>query len=427
MSMDDVTFASAKIAPCSYSPTLSASADPQQKRVKFEAHGAAGSSGTASPKSSPLRRGRGLARTMSAASLLSSHAGSHNGPRIKVSGKRRIGFFGAAIPFLLSLSPSSLIATAFVVYTLFSLLFGILYYAIGEACYYLPPTGWSFQEALWLSVHTFSTVGYGSIYPTCAGGQLLVVLESFLSLIISSLIAGAIFFEVVRPRSRVRYSKNALVMCDGDTQKITFRMVRESSTVLRDVNLRVMARFVVTDEDGLQHTTRTELGLKSSYYNVLDQWQVYHEIDETSPLWAVRDRLGAALSGLEVSLIAFDVAYNQEVRRFHAYQHTDLVIGASFVGMVEGSVDAHSGVQTLDIRHDKLDLYQLHTDEQGQRKRSGLSRLFARSLRRVNVTLSGGGGPGRAHHLGGAAGSSPAPNAMLGALAALRKRPDAGT
>ena len=95
-------------------------------------------------------------------------------------------------------------------------------------------------------------------------------------------------------------------------KKITFRMVRESTTTLRDVNLRVMSRFIET-EKGRQSTRREELTLKSSYYNVLDQWQVYHVIDETSPLWPIRDTLETALSGLEVSLIAFDSAYNQEV------------------------------------------------------------------------------------------------------------------
>ena len=95
-------------------------------------------------------------------------------------------------------------------------------------------------------------------------------------------------------------------------KKITFRMVRESTTTLRDVNLRVMSRFIET-EKGRQSTRREELTLKSSYYNVLGQWQVYHVIDETSPLWPIRDTLETALSGLEVSLIAFDSAYNQEV------------------------------------------------------------------------------------------------------------------
>ena len=94
-------------------------------------------------------------------------------------------------------------------------------------------------------------------------------------------------------------------------KKITFRMVRESTTTLRDVNLRVMSRFIET-EKGRQSTRREELTLKSNYYNVLDQWQVYHVIDENSPLWASREQLGPVLSGLEVSLIAFDVAYNSD-------------------------------------------------------------------------------------------------------------------
>ena len=57
-------------------------------------------------------------------------------------------------------------------------------------------TPFSFEEALWLSVHTFSTVGYGSIYPVCLGGHFFVVFESFVSLLITATMGGAIFFEV---------------------------------------------------------------------------------------------------------------------------------------------------------------------------------------------------------------------------------------
>jgi len=390
-----------------------------------------------SPKAPGVLRRSTTFSGLSTRQLHGTAGPTHKGARIKNTGRRPVGIFERLITFVLRLSPSALLCTAAVIYLGFCFLFGLLFFALGEECFALPSTGWGFDEAMWLSVHTFSTVGYGSIYPLCLGGHLLVLLESFLSLIVTALIGGAIFFEVVRPRSRVRFSKNCLVdthpsggnpsggNADGRAakgapqQQLTFRMVRESSTVLRDVNLRVQAKYLSKGPDGTMQSRRTELSLRSSYYNVLEQWQVYHLIDETSPLWALRSELASSLSGLEISLVAFDVAYNQEVRRFHAYEHADLVHGASFVGMVEGSII--DGEQVLEIRHDKIDLYQLHGSAARTKKKFALGRLFKLGAK-GKVQPGAGGSTGAAGASIFDAANLSAPSPMMQALQASRKR-----
>lgn len=291
---------------------------------------------------------------------------SHDGPKVKVLGKRRKDFFSTFIPSILQLSAPALIFMSFVIYICCTLFFAFLFYAQGADCFVIPtrPTAFHY-EAFWLSVQTFSTVGFGSIYPICFSGHLVVVFECFSSLIVTAILGGAIFFNVMLPRSRIRFSKQALVDVDvhprtGTSYKmITFRLVRESDATMRDANIRVQARFIAKGTDGEKDDSQlTELKLKSSYYNLLEHWQVCHTIDERSPLWPVRDNLPTALSALEVSIVFFDVAYNQDVRRFHAYSHRELVFGATFDVMVGRSLE--HGKKLLEIRHDKLDSYTLH-------------------------------------------------------------------
>ena len=84
------------------------------------------------------------------------------------------------IPALLRLNPLTVIALGLGVYALCVALFAALFYAAGAECFGFSVAGaqFSFAEMLWFSVHTFSSVGYGSIYPTCSPAQVVVFFET---------------------------------------------------------------------------------------------------------------------------------------------------------------------------------------------------------------------------------------------------------
>ena len=46
---------------------------------------------------------------------------------------------------------------------------------------------------LYLSLHTFSSVGYGSIYPTCAAAQWVVFVESYATLLVQGAFGGYMY------------------------------------------------------------------------------------------------------------------------------------------------------------------------------------------------------------------------------------------
>ena len=66
---------------------------------------------------------------------------------------------------------------------------------------------------LWISTHTFSSIGYGGIAPvqTCVRGQLIVLFEAFVSILVVSTIGGYVVKLFLRPLSRVRFSKFILM------------------------------------------------------------------------------------------------------------------------------------------------------------------------------------------------------------------------
>ena len=77
-------------------------------------------------------------------------------------------------------------------YTLFTLIFAAFYFVLGEGCFKLE-AGFSFEAVLWISVHAFSTIGFGSLAPlqTCTTAQVLILLESFVSLLVRASAARA--------------------------------------------------------------------------------------------------------------------------------------------------------------------------------------------------------------------------------------------
>ena len=239
-------------------------------------------------------------------------------------------------------------------------------------------------------MHAFSTIGFGNIAPRagCGGAQIIILLESFISLLVVSAIGGYVVKMFMRPLSKVRFSTTLLVnggrrRVDGDGwmqtgaggnptaddtpessfntgsnggglegnangsngerrqsgrltprrlshtaeqanesyRCMTFRMVRQGRVQLRDVRVQLQAQYWVAGTtafgDRDSHKGRVvSLALEQDYFTTLEQLQVWHRIDESSPLWRMRDSLMEHLDGLEVSVSAFDMASLQHVMFF---------------------------------------------------------------------------------------------------------------
>ena len=354
----------------------------------------------------------------------------------------------------------------FLAYGMSILIFALIYSAFPAHCFRLDGGDFGIESMMWMSIHVFSTIGFGNLAPrqSCTGAQLVVLLESFASLLVVSATGGYVVKMFMRPLSAVRFSSIVLVNAgrrrmdeaDGsDTESmpstatttpqcttrtsagsgsvrrpstagsarrpslaarstpppapppapmgyrrrlshtadqnatkatyITFRMVRQGSVQLRDVHVRVQAQYWVAGAtafgDRDSHKGRVvDMKLEQSYFTTLEQLQVWHRLDESSPLWRMRDSLQLHLDGLEVSVSAFDTASLQKVMFFHRYDKSDLRVNCVFETMLSEKPRqryAH-GLLVYEADHSKLDSVhsvqpdygrqqmarQLHTDGQ---------------------------------------------------------------
>ena len=105
--------------------------------------------------------------------------------------------------------------------------------------------------------------------------------------IVSQVIEGAFIaiflFKFLKPRPLVRFSSCCLV-CDN---RLSFRMVRESSYELSDCQIVLHARLMGEGGEGTQglvSASLVQLELDHSTMLHLDVWEVHHTITEDSPL-----------------------------------------------------------------------------------------------------------------------------------------------
>ena len=299
-------------------------------------------------------RGR-KARKKMGASKISSLTRDFNMPRVdmtpgKMVGKSYMEIYHAFSALMLRLPLWETILIGLVVSLLTCLIFAGLFAAGGEACYFPDAdNGKYFEEMLWLSVHTWSTVGYGSVFPICAGGQVLVFLQSYIVIMLNTVLMGVVLYQFLVARPRIRFSKNMLRCTASDgCPMIVFRMCRLSHD-LRDLTCSVQAPFSVIKEGNVVGVVYKNLEFVgkdvprerhdddevNNRLAALDQWTLYHRIDDHSPLRDDPMLRSPSLRGFSISIIAFETSYCTEARVYKTYSYKDIVHGKEFTSMTD--------------------------------------------------------------------------------------------
>jgi inward rectifier potassium channel len=101
-----------------------------------------------------------------------------------------------------------------VVYLVLNGFFALLYVAVGaEGLVNTLDTGLNtpFLKAFFFSIHTSATIGYGSTVPVGLRTNILVALESVVSLLGLAVVTGLVFARFSRPVADILFSKNAVM------------------------------------------------------------------------------------------------------------------------------------------------------------------------------------------------------------------------
>ena len=232
-----------------------------------------------------------------------------------------------------------------------NLVFAMVYLVVGGVAH---AREGSFADAFFFSVQTMGTIGYGDMHPSTNGSNAIMVVESFVSVVLTALITGLVFAKFSQPTGRISCAINAVVTPFDGQPTLMLRIGNEREN--RVVESRVHVDLVQTKQtvEGTTFYKMTELPLVRQRIPALSRsWNVMHVIDEKSPLFGSTPAvLEAAETELFVSITGTDETTGQPVYGQHNYETANIVWGAKFANIL--NEDEHGNL-VLDLtRFDEI-------------------------------------------------------------------------
>ncbi|MGZ3439732.1 MAG: ion channel [Polyangia bacterium] len=233
---------------------------------------------------------------------------------------------------LISRSWGRLLGLMASVYLITNLLFACLY-RLGGDCI-AGATG--FRDLFFFSVHTLSTIGYGTMSPKTTYANILVTFQAFSGTLFVAMLTGLVFSKFSRPTARVMWSKNVVLIERAGKRLLQFRMANERANQIVEAQLRVAMARTEFSPDGERMRRFHDLKLQRDR-NVIFvlTWTAVHEIDENSPLYGLSiDEMKAQGLQLIASLIGMDETFSQQVHSRHSYDPENFVHDMRFADII---------------------------------------------------------------------------------------------
>jgi len=250
--------------------------------------------------------------------------------------------------FVLLASWPVFLSSAAVVYVVLNIVFALLFLAGGDC--FNGTDGGSFVEALSMSVHTFTTIGYGELRPTTAYAHAVVMLEGLVGIIAAAILAGICFAKVSRPEARVEFSNVAVVQRRNGRPCLSFRIANHRNSRIVDAHMQLYALIDQTASEGEVMRRFFPLRLERDRSPIfLLTWTVMHFLDGDSLLQGLSaDNVNERLVAIVATVTGVDEGFVQQVHAQHYYESDQILFDRRFVDIIE------SWDGLMEIHHDRI-------------------------------------------------------------------------
>jgi inward rectifier potassium channel len=245
--------------------------------------------------------------------------------------------------YILSISWQQFLFLALAFFTVVNVIFSILYYFFaGKDCLIAPPSveGGSsifkdLVEMFFFSTQTFTTVGYGHIYPHCYIGNIIASFESFTGWIFFSMVSGLFYTKFTRPQVKIKLSNVAVFDNFMDGVALKFMLANEYDNKLVDVEVTLDLIKLSVVEGRYKKRFYKLLLLRNKIPFLSVPWTVVHQIDNNSPLKGLtKEEFESSSMEFFVQVKVFDEAHSQTFFKEFSYFGTEEVLwGHKFVNI----------------------------------------------------------------------------------------------
>ena len=170
-----------------------------------------------------------------------------------------------------------------------------------------------FLSALFFSVQTFTSVGYGHVYPGSNGAGALSSLEALVGVLTFALATGLLYGRFSRPTARILFSRTAIVSRRPDgTPCLQFRVANRRANILIELSAQVIVKFTDATTKNVSYAA---LPLERESVSFLPlTWTLVHDLGPGSPLHGLSAADYAARDAeIIVTLKGYDDTFAQNV------------------------------------------------------------------------------------------------------------------
>ena len=201
----------------------------------------------------------------------------------------------------------------------------------------------AFLSAFFFSIHTFTTVGYGTIAPRGISVNIIAALEAITGLMSLALATGLLFGRFSKPSANIGFSSKAIIAPYQDKTSLQFRIVNRRKINLLEMEANVL--LMTVDKSGatpVRKYFQLPLERHSGYFFPLP-WTIVHPIDKTSPLHNKKpEDLAKVHAEILILIKGFDETFGQAVHARYSYRFDEIIWGAKF--KTAFSIDANGDV-----------------------------------------------------------------------------------
>ena len=188
-----------------------------------------------------------------------------------------------------------------------------------------------FAQCFFLSVQTFTSVGYGYLAPVTGWSNTVASICALTGQLFFALATGLFFARFSKPRALFAFSEQILVAPYEGGQGLMFRIANRRDNKMTDLSARVHLSWV----DAEQGRRFAPLELERDRIDFFPlNWTVVHPIVEGSPLFGKSpEAIRRSNAEVLVLLEGHDDTYASKVFRSHSYTCRDFDFGRAFVPM----------------------------------------------------------------------------------------------
>lgn len=213
-----------------------------------------------------------------------------------------------------------------------NLFFALVYFLLGrDQIGGLQPDEPLFLQSFYFSVQTFTTLGYGHLYPVGTTTSLISSFEAMIGLLAFALFTGLVYGRFSRPTAQILYSDKAVVAPYRGGKSLQFKVVNARSNVLMEMEATVIL-LIREERDGhvARHYYELDLEMDRILFFALT-WTLVHPINKDSPLYGMTlDDIEEGDAEFLILLKGFDDSFSQFVYSRQSFTWKEIVWGGSY-------------------------------------------------------------------------------------------------